>query len=33
MMELSGPSQPPASGGKPRQLVVLLHGYGRTATT
>jgi phospholipase/carboxylesterase len=28
MMELSGPSQPPASGGKPRQLVVLLHGYG-----
>lgn len=28
MMELSGPSQPPQSGGKPRQLVVLLHGYG-----
>jgi len=28
MMELSGPSQPPAGGGKPRQLVVLLHGYG-----
>jgi len=28
MMELSGPSQPPASGGKPKQLVVLLHGYG-----
>jgi phospholipase/carboxylesterase len=28
MMELSGPSQPPAAGGKPRQLVVLLHGYG-----
>ena len=28
MMELSGPTQPPAAGGKPRQLVVLLHGYG-----
>lgn len=28
MMELSGPSQPPAGGGKPKQLVVLLHGYG-----
>ena len=28
MMELSGPSQAPASGGKPKQLVVLLHGYG-----
>jgi phospholipase/carboxylesterase len=28
MMELSGPSHPPASGGKPKQLVVLLHGYG-----
>jgi phospholipase/carboxylesterase len=28
MMELSGPSQPPASGGSPKQLVVLLHGYG-----
>ncbi len=28
MMELSGPSRPPASGGKPKQLVVLLHGYG-----
>jgi phospholipase/carboxylesterase len=28
MMELSGPTQPPASGGKPKQLVVLLHGYG-----
>ena len=26
--ELSGPSQPPLSGGRPRQLVVLLHGYG-----
>ena len=26
--ELSGPSQPPAAGGKPRHLVVLLHGYG-----
>ena len=28
MMELSGPTQPPAAGGKPKQLVVLLHGYG-----
>ena len=28
MMELSGPSQPAASGGRPKQLVVLLHGYG-----
>jgi phospholipase/carboxylesterase len=28
MMELSGPSHPPAAGGKPKQLVVLLHGYG-----
>ena len=28
MMELYGPSQPPASGGNPKQLVVLLHGYG-----
>ena len=28
MIELSGPSQPPASGSKPKQLVVLLHGYG-----
>jgi phospholipase/carboxylesterase len=26
--ELAGPSQPPASGGKPHHLVVLLHGYG-----
>jgi phospholipase/carboxylesterase len=25
---LNGPSQPPASGGAPKQLVVLLHGYG-----
>jgi phospholipase/carboxylesterase len=25
---LSGPSHPPASGGKPRQLVILLHGLG-----
>jgi phospholipase/carboxylesterase len=25
---LSGPSQRPASGGKPRQLVILLHGLG-----
>jgi phospholipase/carboxylesterase len=28
LLELSGPSQPPAAGGKPRRLVVLLHGYG-----
>jgi phospholipase/carboxylesterase len=28
MFELEGPSHPPASGGKPRQLVLLLHGYG-----
>lgn len=28
MMELSGPSLSPAAGGKPKQLVVLLHGYG-----
>jgi phospholipase/carboxylesterase len=26
--ELSGPSRPPASGGRPRRLVVLLHGLG-----
>jgi phospholipase/carboxylesterase len=25
---LDGPSQPPAAGGKPKQLVVLLHGLG-----
>jgi len=25
---LSGPSHPPAAGGQPRQLVILLHGYG-----
>ncbi len=25
---LSGPSPPPSSGGKPRQLVILLHGLG-----
>ena len=25
---LSGPSRPPASGGKPRRLVILLHGLG-----
>lgn len=25
---LSGPSRPPASGGKPKQLVILLHGLG-----
>ena len=28
IFDLSGPSQPPLGGGKPRQLVVLLHGYG-----
>ncbi len=27
-MELSGPSHPPLSGGKAKQLIVLLHGYG-----
>jgi phospholipase/carboxylesterase len=26
--ELNGPSAPPLSGGKPKQLVVMLHGYG-----
>src|ERR1700731_1345496 len=25
---LSGPSHPPSGGGKPRQLVILLHGLG-----
>jgi phospholipase/carboxylesterase len=25
---LSGPSQPPAAGGVPKQLIVFLHGYG-----
>src|SRR3984893_12880831 len=28
MPRLSGPSPPPPSGGKPRQLVILLHGLG-----
>jgi phospholipase/carboxylesterase len=28
MPKLSGPSHPPASGGKPRRLVILLHGLG-----
>ncbi|HEY3909619.1 MAG TPA: dienelactone hydrolase family protein [Stellaceae bacterium] len=28
MPNLSGPSRPPASGRKPRQLVILLHGLG-----
>ncbi len=28
MMSLSGPSRPPVSGGKPSQLVILLHGLG-----
>jgi phospholipase/carboxylesterase len=27
-LTLSGPGLPPAAGGKPKQLVVLLHGYG-----
>ena len=27
-LSLTGPSRPPASGGKPRQLVILLHGLG-----
>jgi phospholipase/carboxylesterase len=26
--DLDGPSEPPLSGGKPKQLVVMLHGYG-----
>src|SRR5215472_3366546 len=28
MLKLSGPSRPPASGGKPGRLVILLHGLG-----
>jgi phospholipase/carboxylesterase len=28
MPRLSGPSRPPASGGKPRRLIILLHGLG-----
>ena len=28
MLQLTGPDLAPLSGGKPRQLVVLLHGYG-----
>ena len=28
ILQLSGPAQKPQSGGKPKQLVVLLHGYG-----
>ena len=28
ILELSGPTQKPLSGGRPKQLVVLLHGYG-----
>jgi phospholipase/carboxylesterase len=28
LIDLSGPSFGPAAGGKPRQLVMLLHGYG-----
>jgi phospholipase/carboxylesterase len=28
LMALSGPSRPPVAGGKPRRLVILLHGLG-----
>jgi phospholipase/carboxylesterase len=28
LMSLSGPSHPPATGGQPRKLVILLHGLG-----
>ena len=28
MLRLDGPRMPPASGGKPKQLVILAHGYG-----
>ncbi|MAL10197.1 MAG: phospholipase [Maricaulis sp.] len=28
MMPIDGPRQPPASGGRPKKLVVFLHGYG-----
>jgi phospholipase/carboxylesterase len=28
VLELSGPTKKPLSGGRPKQLVVLLHGYG-----
>jgi len=28
MQQLDGPRRPPAAGGPPRQLVVLVHGYG-----
>src|SRR5947208_8561128 len=28
LMSLSGPTRPPVAGGKPRQLVILLHGLG-----
>src|SRR6201996_7371721 len=28
LMALSGPTRPPVSGGKPKQLVILLHGLG-----
>src|SRR5690348_17812201 len=28
LMALSGPSRPPLAGGKPRHLVILLHGLG-----
>src|SRR4051794_33134777 len=32
LMQLTGPSQPPAAGGKPKKLVVLLHGLGADGT-
>jgi phospholipase/carboxylesterase len=32
MPALSGPSRPPASGGKPSRLVILLHGLGADGT-
>src|SRR2546428_5442630 len=28
MIALSGPTRPPVAGGKPRRLVILLHGLG-----
>ncbi len=33
MTTLEGPSHGPQAGGKPGHLVILLHGYGSTATT
>lgn len=32
MLELEGPSRPPASGGKAKNLVVFLHGYGSSGS-